>query len=203
IDSGSVVVSAGPGNEADVFGEAPNIAARVQNAAAPDTLLLTASTHRLVSGLFVVEELGAQELKGFAKPVLLYRVLRSTGVRGRLAVARALTPFVGRQEELWLLLSRWERAREGEGQLVLVVGEAGIGKSRLVAEFHDRIRGTPHIWMESAGDQFFQNTPFHAISEMLSRWLDLQTPGEAQRSRANGRAKRSEQTSLRGAHNEE
>jgi predicted ATPase len=82
---------------------------------------------------------------------------------------RGFTPFVGREAELSLLLSRSERARQGEGQVVLVVGEAGIGKSRLVAEFHDRIRDTPHSWMESAGQQFFENTPFHAVSEMLSR----------------------------------
>jgi class 3 adenylate cyclase len=174
IDSGAVVVGAGAGKETDVFGEAPNIAARVQNEAAPDTVLLTGSTHRLVSGLFVVEECGRQELKGIANPVELYRVLRPTGVRGRLAAARGLTPFVGREDELRLLLSRWERARRGEGQLVLVVGEAGIGKSRIVAEFHDRIRDKPHIWMESAGEQFFENTPFHAIREMLSHWLELQ-----------------------------
>jgi class 3 adenylate cyclase/tetratricopeptide (TPR) repeat protein len=174
IDSGTVVVGAGAGRDADVFGEAPNIAARVQSVAEPDTVLVTAATHRLISGLFVVEEHGAQELKGVAKPVELYRVLRPTGVRGRLAAARGLTPFVGREEELRLLLNRWERAREGEGQLVLIVGEAGIGKSRLVAEFHHRIRDTPHIWMESAGEQFFENTPFHAITEVLSRWLELQ-----------------------------
>jgi tetratricopeptide (TPR) repeat protein len=82
--------------------------------------------------------------------------------------------LVGREEELRLLLSRWQRAREGEGQVALVVGEAGIGKSRLVAEFHDRIRDTPHIWMESAGEQFFENSPFHALTEMLSQWLQLQ-----------------------------
>ena len=173
IDSGAVVVGAGAGKDADVFGETPNIAARVQTAAAPDTVLITGATHRLLSGLFVVEECGAQALKGVANPVELYRVLRPTGVRGRLAVARGLTPFVGREEELRLLLSRWERARDGEGQFVLVVGEAGIGKSRLVAEFHDRIRDTPHIWMESAGEQFFLNSPFHAITELLSHWLEL------------------------------
>ena len=174
IDSGSVVVGAGVAGVTDIFGQAPNIAARVQNAAAPDTVLLTASTHRLVSGLFVVEERGEHDLKGVANPIELYRVLRPTGVRGRLAAARGLTPFVGREAELRLLLSRWERVREGEGQLVFVAGEAGIGKSRLVAEFHDRIRDTPHIWMESAGEQFFENTPFHAITQMLLQWLELQ-----------------------------
>jgi hypothetical protein len=133
------VVGAGAGKDADVFGETPNIAARVQTAGAPDTVLITGATHRLLSGLFLLEERGAQELKGIGKPVELYRVLRPTGVRGRLAAARGLTPFVGREEELRLLVSRWESARDGEGQLVLVVGEAGIGKSRLVAEFHDRI----------------------------------------------------------------
>jgi class 3 adenylate cyclase/tetratricopeptide (TPR) repeat protein len=189
IDSGKVVVGAGAGKDAEVFGETPNIAARVQTAAAPDTVLITGATHRLLSGLFVVEERGAQELKGVANPVQLYRVLRPTGVRGRLAAARGLTPFVGREEELRLLLSRWERACDGEGQLVLVIGEAGIGKSRLVAEFHDRIRDTRHIWMESAGEQFFENSPFHAVIEMLSQWLDLQVPGEAQRSRANESAR--------------
>ena len=107
IDSGPVVVGVGAGKDTDVFGEPPNIAARVQAAAAPDTVLLTASMHRLVSGLFVVEQLGAQELKGVGSPVELYRALRPSGVRGRLAAARGLTPFVGREEELRLLLSRW------------------------------------------------------------------------------------------------
>ena len=174
IDSGGVVVGVGAGKDADVFGESPNIAERVQTAAAADTVLISGSTHRLLSGLFLVEELGAQQLKGIASSVELYRVLRPTGVRGRLAAARGLTPFVGRDEELRLLLSRWERARDGEGQLVLVAGEAAIGKSRLVAEFHDRITNASHIWLESAGEQFFENSPFHAITELLSRWLDLQ-----------------------------
>jgi class 3 adenylate cyclase len=173
IDSGAVVVGAGAGKDADVFGEAPNIAARVQTEAAPDTVLITSATHRLLSGLFVVEELGAQQLKGIAAPIELYRVVRPTGVRSRIGV-RGFTSFIGREEELRLLLSRWERTCEGEGQLVLVIGEAGIGKSRLVAEFHHRIRDTPHTWMESAGEQFFENTPFHAVSEMLSRWLQQQ-----------------------------
>src|ERR1700687_1621434 len=144
IDSGAVVVGAGAGGDADVFGDTPNIAARVQTAAAPGTVLVTADTHRLVSGLFVVEDRGAQALKGVERPVQLYRVVRPSGVRGRLgaaAVARGLTPFVGREDELRLLMNRWERAIDGEGQVALIVGEAGIGKSRLVQRFHEQIAG--------------------------------------------------------------
>jgi class 3 adenylate cyclase/tetratricopeptide (TPR) repeat protein len=174
IDSGAVVVGAGVDKDAQVFGETPNIAARLQATAAPGTVLITAATHRLISGLFIVEAMGPRALKGVATRPEVFRVVRPTGVRGRLAAARSLTPFVGREEELRLLLSRWQRACEGEGQLALVVGEAGIGKSRLVAEFHDRIRDTPHIWLESAGEQFFQNSPFHALTEMLSQWLQMQ-----------------------------
>src|SRR2546421_8528862 len=114
------------GRHADVFGDTPNIAARVQTAADPGTVLLTAHTHRLVSGLFVVEDRGAQPLKGIERPLQLYRVIQPSGVRGRLearAAARELTPFVGREDELRLLLNRWERVLDGEGQVALIVGE--------------------------------------------------------------------------------
>ena len=174
IDSGAVVVGAGASKDTDVFGETPNIAARLQATAVPGTVLITAATHRLISGLFVVEAHGPRALKGITTQLEVFQVVRPTGVRGRLQAARGLTPFVGREEELRLLLNRWERTRQGEGEVALIIGEPGIGKSRLVAEFHDRIRDAPHIWMESAGEQFFENTPFHAIIEMLSRWLELQ-----------------------------
>jgi len=118
IDSGAVVVGAGAGTEADVFGEAPNIAARVQAAAEPGTVLITDAVHRLVSGLFVVESRGAIALKGIERPLQIYRVVQPSGVRGRLeaaATVRGLTRFVGREDELRLLNNRWERALEGEG----------------------------------------------------------------------------------------
>jgi class 3 adenylate cyclase/tetratricopeptide (TPR) repeat protein len=170
IDSGAVVVvGAGAGKEADVFGEAPNIAARVQAAAEPSTALITDAVHRLVSGLFVVENHGAPALKGIERPVELYRVVQPSGVRGRLgalAATRALTPFVGRESELRLLGERWELACEGEGQVALIVGEAGIGKSRLIQRFHEQLTGQPK-WLEAGAAPFFQNTPFHAIAELL------------------------------------
>ena len=119
IDSGAVVVGAGAGKDADVFGDAPNLAARVQEAAVPGTVLVTADTHRLMSGLFLVEDRGAQVLKGIERPVQLYRVLQPSGVRGRLEAAAAthgLTPFVGRNDELRSLMNRWESVLDGEGQ---------------------------------------------------------------------------------------
>src|SRR5207253_2034695 len=159
------------GKGADVFGETPNIAARVQSAAKPGTVLITHAAHRLISGLFVVEECGAQILKGIAEPVQLYRVIRPVGTRGRLAAAaaRGLTPFVAREDELRLLMNRWERANGGEGQVVLIVGEAGIGKSRLVQRFREQIAGHPHTWLESRAVPFFQNTPFYAVTDMLQQ----------------------------------
>jgi class 3 adenylate cyclase len=174
IDSGAVVVDAGAGNDADVFGDAPNIAARIQAAADPGAVLVSANTHQLISGLFIVEDRGAQALKGIQRPVQLYRVIQPSGVRGRLeaaAASRGLTPFVGREDELRLLASRWERALEGEGQLALIVGEAGIGKSRLVQRFHETIAGTPHTWIEAGAGAFFQNTPFYPVTEMLRQFL--------------------------------
>ncbi|HEV2979590.1 MAG TPA: AAA family ATPase, partial [Casimicrobiaceae bacterium] len=174
IHSGTVVVGAGAGKDADVFGDAPNIADRVQEAAAPGTVVVTEDTHRLISGLFVVDARGAPTLKGIEQPIQLYRVIQPSGVRGRLeaaAAARGLTPFVGREDELRSLMNRWERALDGEGQVALIIGEAGIGKSRLVQRFHEQIAGTPHTWIEAAAAPFFQNTPFYLVAEMLRELL--------------------------------
>jgi class 3 adenylate cyclase/tetratricopeptide (TPR) repeat protein len=174
IDSGAVVVGASAGKDADVFGDTPNIAARVQAAAEHGTVVITDATHRLVSGLFVVDQLGAQALKGIERPVQLYRVIQSSGVRGRLeaaAATRGLTPFVGREDELRLLMSRWERALGGEGQVALIIGEAGIGKSRLLQRFHEQIGGTAHTWIEAGAGAFFQNTPFYPVTEVLQQFL--------------------------------
>jgi predicted ATPase len=106
-------------------------------------------------------------------------------MRGRLeatAVAHGLTPFVGREDELRLLMNRWERVSEGEGQVVTIVGEAGIGKSRLVQRFHEQIAGTQHIWIGGVAAPFFQNTPFYTVAEMLRELIALQShqPAEDQ-----------------------
>jgi class 3 adenylate cyclase len=174
IDSGTVVIAKGASNEAEVFGDTPNIAARVEVAAEPGTVAISDATHRLVSGLFVVEDSGAQELKGIERPLQLYRVIRPSGVRGRFQAAAAaggLTPFVGREDELRSLMSRWGRVLDGEGQVALIIGEAGIGKSRLLQRFHEQIAGAPHTWVEAGAGAFFQNTPFYPVTEMLRQFL--------------------------------
>src|SRR5215475_11679096 len=114
------------------LGETPNIAARIQGLAEPDTLLISNDTYRLIQGYFECQTLGAQALRGVAEPVAVYRVLQASGARGRLdvAVTRGLTPLVGREQEVGLLLERWAQAKAGQGQVVLLSGDPGIGKSR-------------------------------------------------------------------------
>jgi class 3 adenylate cyclase/predicted ATPase len=168
LHTGPVVIADG----GEVFGETANVAARVQGAAAPDTVVLTAATQRLVAGLFVVEDRGPQLLKGVREAVTLYRVVRPSGVRSRLAVAAGhLTRFVGRDMELGTLVDRWERAQDGEGQNVIVLGEAGVGKSRLVYQLHEHLADVPHTWLECGATPYTEGTPFHPIITLVSQGL--------------------------------
>ena len=141
-----------------------NIAARVQALAEPGAVLVTARVQRQVAGLFVAEERGTHTLKGLKEPVTLFRLLRASG-GGRHSSQRAPTPLIGRDEEIAMLIRRWERARQGDGQFVMIVGEPGLGKSRLIEEFRLRLRETPHTWVEWACSQLLQNTPLHPIAE--------------------------------------
>ncbi len=160
IETGPVVVDA----VGEIYGDAPNTAARVQALAEPSTIMMTARVQRQIAGLFVAEERGTHELKGLPEPVLLFRLIRASG-GGRRARQRHLTPLIGREEEITMLMRRWERARQGDGQLVLIVGEPGLGKSRLIEEFHMRLGETPHTWVEWSCSQLLQNTSFHPITE--------------------------------------
>src|SRR5215472_3624378 len=160
IEIGPVVIDAA----GEIYGDAPNVAARVQALAEPGTVVVTARIQRQIAGLFVAEERGSHELRGVPEPVTLFRLVRASG-GGRRAGQRHLTPLVGRDEEIAMLMRRWERARQGEGQLVLIVGEPGLGKSRLIEEFHGRLRDTPHTWGEWSCSQLLQNTPLHPIAD--------------------------------------
>jgi len=160
LDTGPAVVDA----SGEIYGDVANVAARVQALAEPGAVLITAQVQRQVAGLFVVEERGSHALRGVPEPTVLFRLVRASG-GGRRSGRRQLTPLVGREEEIALLMRRWERVRQGEGQLVLVIGEPGIGKSRLIEEFHARLRDIPHTWAEWTCSQLLQNTPFHPIAE--------------------------------------
>ena len=176
IDSGPVVVDA----SGEIFGDVPNIAARAQALAEPGSVVVTARVQRQVAGLFVAEERGSHELKGVPEPVTLFRIVRASG-GGRRAGQRHLTPLVGRDEEIAMLMRRWERARQGDGQLVMIVGEPGLGKSRLIEEFHARLRDTPHTWVEWSCSQLLQNTPLHPIAEWgRMRFGGADVPAEQQ-----------------------
>src|SRR6266852_4511553 len=145
IHTGLVVVGdMGGGGYRDplaIVGETPNIAARVQGIAEPNTVVISAATSRLVQGLFECQDRGPQELKGVSTLVPVYRVLRESEAQSRfeVAVRTGLTPLVGRDEELGLLRRRWKRTQQGESQVVLLSGEPGIGKSRLVQEFKEQL----------------------------------------------------------------
>jgi len=138
IHTGLVVVGAmgGAGRQEQLaLGEVPNVCSRIEGLAAPNTIAMGEVTYRLVQGYFDCEALGEQTLRGVAEPLHVYRVLQASGARGRLdvAVTRGLTPLVGRESEVTLLRERWEQAKSGQGHVVLVSGDAGIGKSRLEA----------------------------------------------------------------------
>ncbi len=154
------------------MGATANVAARLQAIAEPGTVVISAETLRLVHGIFVTEELGAKHLKGVERPVAVHRVLQASGIRSRLARSRGrLTPFVGREQELGVLLDRWERVVDGEGQTVLATGAAGIGKSRLILALRERLTRDAHTWLECRGSPYTQGSPFHPTVELLEAGL--------------------------------
>ena len=140
------LIGSGASQEHGVVGETPNLAARLQGVAEPNTVVIAESTRRLLGNLFQLEDLGAKDLKGIAGPMGAYAALRASSAEGRFEALHAsgLTALVGREEELELLSRRWARANTGEGQVVLLSGEAGIGKSRLTAALLERLAAEPH-----------------------------------------------------------
>jgi len=159
----------------DAVGETPNIAARLQTLATPNTVLISESTKRLASAAFDLHDLGLQELKGVTEPVHVYRVLaaKSAGSRFEAAHAGSLTPLVGRSSELRLLLDRWEKVKEGDGQVILLSGIPGVGKSRLLHELKSHIEKEPHFLLHHQCSPYHSQSAFHPVIEQIEQAAHL------------------------------
>jgi len=157
------LIGEGSAQEQSVVGETPNLAARLQSVAEADAVVIAASTRRLVGDLFEYRDLGAIEVKGIAEPVPAWQVLRSSAVASRFEALRGagLTSLVGRDEELDMLLRRWARAKAGDGQVVLICGEPGIGKSRIAAALEERLRGEPHLRLRYFCSPYHQDSALY------------------------------------------
>ena len=174
IHTGLVVVGAmgGVGRQEQLaLGEVPNLAARLQGLASPNTVAISEATYRLVQGYFDCKALGVQTLRGVAEPLNVYRVLTASGAQSRLDIVqpRGLTPLVGRESEVTLLLERWEQAKAGHGQVVLLSGDAGIGKSRLVQMLKEHIVHEPHVCWECRSSSYFENTALFPVIDLFQR----------------------------------
>jgi predicted ATPase/class 3 adenylate cyclase len=175
IHTGLVVVGAMGGHgrqEQLALGETPNIAARIEGLAQPNTVAISEVTYHLVQGYFDCLDLGAQTLRGVAQPLKVYRVLGASGIHSRLdiASARGLTPLVGREQEVGLLLERWAQVKDGQGHVVLLTGDAGIGKSRLVQILKEHIVNDPHMRWECRSSEYSQNTTLFPLVDLF-QWL--------------------------------
>jgi class 3 adenylate cyclase/tetratricopeptide (TPR) repeat protein len=177
INTGLVVAAdIGAGEQREkmaIVGDTPNIAARLQGLAKPGTVVIGRRTHRLIEGLFVCEPMGPQTLKGISEPVEVYKVRQSTEARSSFEakIQRGLTPLAGRKEEMGLLVSRWQQAREGDGQVVLISGEPGVGKSRVLQGFQSVVEKENSPIVSFVCSNYRQDTPFHPVIDFLERTL--------------------------------
>lgn len=165
------LIGQGAAREETVVGDTPNLAARLQALADPGTVVISARTRELVGGLFELAELGMQILKGFPVPVRPWRVVGEGTAESRFEALHGavLTPLVGRENEIGLLLEHWERAKEGEGQVVLLGGEPGIGKSRLVRALRRRLEKEPHTALSHSCSPHHQTSPLYPVIGLLER----------------------------------
>jgi class 3 adenylate cyclase/predicted ATPase len=169
------LIGSGASQEQAIVGETPNLAARLQGVAEPNSVVIAEGTRRLLGNLFEFEDLGARDLKGIAEPVRAWAALRASSAEGRFEALHTvgLTALVGREEELELFLRRWSRAKRGEGQVVLLSGEAGIGKSRLTAALLERLATEPHTRLRYFCSPQRADSAFHPIIDQMERAAGL------------------------------
>ena len=175
IHTGLVVVGemgGGTHHEQLALGETPNLAARLQGIAAPNTLVISAATYQLLGGFFACQSLATPRLKGVAQPLEVYQVRYESIARSRLEAAGStgLTPLVGREQEIGLLRERWAQVKDGLGQVVLLSGEAGIGKSRLVQVLMEHVATEPQAWLTPCQcSPYYQNSALYPLIDLLER----------------------------------
>jgi class 3 adenylate cyclase len=164
------LIGAGAAQEHSVVGETPNLAARLQALAKPDTVVIAAGTRRLIGDLFEYHDLGPIQVKGIAEPVAAWQVLRPSVGASRFEALRGatLSPLIGRDKEIDLLLGRWARARAGDGQIVLISGEPGIGKSRITAALEERLNGGPYCRLRYFCSPHHQDSALFPFIDQLS-----------------------------------
>jgi hypothetical protein len=168
------LIGAGAAQEQAVVGETPNLAARLQSLADPGAVVIAAATRRLTGGLFNYRDLGTAALKGFAENVPAWQVLGASAIESRFEAMRtAMTPLVGRHEEIDLLLRRWEQANHGDGQVVLISGEPGIGKSRIAETMLERLSNEPHIRLRYFCSPHHQDSALYPSIAQLERAAGL------------------------------
>ncbi len=169
------LIGSGEAQERGIVGETPNLAARLQGIAEPNTVVIAESTRKLLGNLFEFEDIGAKDLKGIAEPVHAWAALRASSVASRFEALHAtgLTALVGREEELELLQRRWSKAKTGEGQVVLLSGEAGIGKSRLIAALLEAIISEPHTRLRYFCSPQHTDSAFYPIIGQIGRAAGL------------------------------
>lgn len=165
-----------------IVGDTPNVAARLQSLAEPDTVLIAERTFRLVEGFFLCDRLEGQDIKGLSEPIDVYRVRQSTAARSRFEATmdRGLTPLAGRSEELNLLENRWALAKEGEGQVVLISGEPGVGKSRVLQSLQSLVTKDGGAVLTLVCSNYRNDTPFHPIIDYFERTLDAGIDSKAE-----------------------
>jgi tRNA A37 threonylcarbamoyladenosine biosynthesis protein TsaE len=165
------LIGSGEAPERDIVGETPNLAARLQGIAKSNTVVLAESTRKLLGSLFELQDLGPQGLKGMGSAVRAWAALRSASVESRFEALHAtgLMELVGREEELELLLRRWSKAKTGEGQVVLLSGEPGIGKSRLTATLLERLATEPHTRLRYFCSPQHTDSAFYPIINQMER----------------------------------
>jgi hypothetical protein len=177
------LIGSGEAQERGIVGETPNLAARLQAIAEPDSVVIAEGTRKLLGNLFELQDLGARDLKGLPGSVRAWAALRRSSIESRFEALRSdRTPLVGRTEEFELLLRRWQQVKSGQGRVVVLTGEPGIGKSRITAALQGHLQDDPHTRLRHFCSQHHQDTALYPVISQLERAAGFTRDDTASRS---------------------